>query len=108
MSGVSTGTTAAGATTATPLGGGSSGSAGSMGRMGGMGGMGMMGGMGGGGAEGGTGRRIPPWLVERTEGIWGESAVITPPVIGDDQPVAAPPPTRTGSRPTTRVGNLSQ
>ncbi|HEU5475325.1 MAG TPA: WXG100 family type VII secretion target [Actinophytocola sp.] len=31
------------------------------------------------------GRRVPPWLVE-TEEVWGESSVITPPVIGADPP----------------------
>ncbi|MEE6261337.1 WXG100 family type VII secretion target [Plantactinospora sonchi] len=30
-------------------------------------------------------RRVPPWLTE-TEDVWGESAVITPPVLGEDPP----------------------
>jgi hypothetical protein len=30
-------------------------------------------------------RRVPPWLVE-TEEVWGESSIITPPVIGEDPP----------------------
>jgi hypothetical protein len=42
----------------------------------------MGGGMGGAGAQGMDGnRRIPPWLTE-TEDVWGESATISPPVIG--------------------------
>lgn len=48
------------------------------------------------GAGGDSGsRRVPSWLVE-TEDVWGESAAVTPPVIGDSgtgqQPPAAPPP----------------
>lgn len=40
--------------------------------------------MGGGGAgDMGSGRRIPPWLVE-TEDVWGQSAPIAPSVIGAD------------------------
>jgi hypothetical protein len=40
--------------------------------------------MGGGGAgDLGSGRRIPPWLVE-TEDVWGQSAPIAPSVIGAD------------------------
>ncbi|BCJ49821.1 hypothetical protein Asp14428_12960 [Actinoplanes sp. NBRC 14428] len=39
--------------------------------------------MGMGGAEGGGGRRIPQWLVE-TEDVWGEPAVVTSSVIGDE------------------------
>ncbi|WP_033261987.1 WXG100 family type VII secretion target [Amycolatopsis vancoresmycina] len=39
-------------------------------------------GMGGGG-DMGSGRRIPAWLVE-TENVWGQSAPVAPPVIGDD------------------------
>ncbi|WP_189077727.1 WXG100 family type VII secretion target [Mangrovihabitans endophyticus] len=35
------------------------------------------------GGEGGGGRRLPPWLVE-TEDVWGESAAMTAPVIGED------------------------
>jgi hypothetical protein len=31
----------------------------------------------------GTGRRIPPWLVE-TEDVWGESSAVTPGVIGEE------------------------
>jgi hypothetical protein len=48
--------------------------------------MGMMG-----GADGGTGsgRRVPPWLIE-TEDIWGEAAIVTAPVIGEG-PDPAPP-----------------
>ncbi len=34
------------------------------------------------GDSGGTGRRIPPWLVE-TEDVWGESATVVPSVLGD-------------------------
>jgi uncharacterized protein YukE len=30
-------------------------------------------------------RRVPPWLVE-TEEVWGESSIITPPVIGEEPP----------------------
>jgi uncharacterized protein YukE len=37
------------------------------------------------GAGGANARRIPPWLTE-TEDVWGESAVITPPVLGEDPP----------------------
>ncbi|GAA3521310.1 WXG100 family type VII secretion target [Actinocatenispora rupis] len=33
----------------------------------------------------GGGRRIPPWLVE-TENVWGETAIVAPPVIGEDTP----------------------
>jgi hypothetical protein len=40
-------------------------------------------GMGGGEGGGGGGRRIPPWLVE-TEDVWGEPAVVTSSVIGED------------------------
>jgi hypothetical protein len=51
---------------------------------GGMRGMPMMPmGMGGGEGGGGGGRRIPPWLVE-TEDVWGEPAVVTSSVIGED------------------------
>ncbi|WP_103339826.1 WXG100 family type VII secretion target [Amycolatopsis sp. CA-126428] len=39
-------------------------------------------GMGGGG-DLGSGRRIPAWLVE-TENVWGQSAPVAPPVIGED------------------------
>ncbi|RSM47655.1 hypothetical protein DMA12_08420 [Amycolatopsis balhimycina DSM 5908] len=39
-------------------------------------------GMGGGG-EMGSGRRIPAWLVE-TENVWGQSAPVAPPVIGEE------------------------
>ncbi|WP_103351439.1 WXG100 family type VII secretion target [Amycolatopsis sp. CA-128772] len=39
-------------------------------------------GMGGGG-DMGSGRRIPAWLVE-TENVWGQSAPVAPPVIGED------------------------
>ncbi|MDG4829497.1 WXG100 family type VII secretion target [Solwaraspora sp. WMMD1047] len=58
------------------------------------GGMGMvppmpMGMMGAGDAGAGSGRRIPPWLVE-TEDIWGEAAIVTAPVIGED-PDPGPP-----------------
>lgn len=31
----------------------------------------------------GGARRIPPWLVE-TENVWGESAIVAPPVIGEE------------------------
>ncbi|TDV54998.1 WXG100 family type VII secretion target [Actinophytocola oryzae] len=37
------------------------------------------------GMEGANARRIPPWLTE-TEDVWGESSVITPPVLGEEQP----------------------
>ncbi|HEX6351951.1 WXG100 family type VII secretion target [Actinophytocola sp.] len=37
------------------------------------------------GAGGANARRIPPWLTE-TEDVWGESSVITPPVLGEDSP----------------------
>jgi hypothetical protein len=37
------------------------------------------------GAGGASARRIPPWLTE-TEDVWGESAVITPPVLGEAPP----------------------
>jgi hypothetical protein len=37
------------------------------------------------GMEGANARRIPPWLTE-TEDVWGESAIITPPVLGEDPP----------------------
>lgn len=37
------------------------------------------------GANGANARRVPPWLTE-TEDVWGESAVITPPVLGEDPP----------------------
>jgi uncharacterized protein YukE len=37
------------------------------------------------GAGGANARRVPPWLTE-TEDVWGESAVITPPVLGEDPP----------------------
>lgn len=36
-------------------------------------------------------RRIPPWLME-TEEVWGESATITPPVVGEDPAVEQDPP----------------
>jgi hypothetical protein len=49
--------------------------------------------MAGMGEAGAGGRRIPPWLVE-TEDVWGESAVVTPPVIGE----VAPEPRTPGSR----------
>ncbi|MDI5982720.1 WXG100 family type VII secretion target, partial [Amycolatopsis magusensis] len=39
-------------------------------------------GMGAGG-DMGSGRRIPPWLVE-TEDVWGESSVVAPSVIGEE------------------------
>ncbi|MEQ0564803.1 WXG100 family type VII secretion target [Amycolatopsis sp. NEAU-NG30] len=39
-------------------------------------------GMGGGG-DLGSGRRIPAWLVE-TENVWGQSAPVAPPVIGEE------------------------
>jgi len=39
--------------------------------------------MGMGGGDSGGGRRIPPWLVE-TEDVWGEPAVVTSSVIGED------------------------
>jgi uncharacterized protein YukE len=35
-------------------------------------------------------RRIPPWLME-TEEVWGQSATITPPVVGEDPPDPNPP-----------------
>jgi uncharacterized protein YukE len=41
-----------------------------------------MGGMGMGG-DMGSGRRIPPWLVE-TEDVWGQSAPVAPSVIGEE------------------------
>lgn len=51
-------------------------------------GMGMMPmmpmGAGMGAGDMGAGRRIPPWLVE-TENVWGETAIVAPPVIGEDQ-----------------------
>jgi hypothetical protein len=31
----------------------------------------------------GTGRRVPPWLVE-TEDVWGESTPVAPAVLGED------------------------
>lgn len=37
------------------------------------------------GAGGANARRVPPWLTE-TEDVWGESVVITPPVLGEDPP----------------------
>jgi hypothetical protein len=37
------------------------------------------------GANGANARRVPPWLTE-TEDVWGESSVITPPVLGEDPP----------------------
>ncbi|GAA1981453.1 WXG100 family type VII secretion target [Amycolatopsis minnesotensis] len=39
--------------------------------------------MGMGAGDLGSGRRIPPWLVE-TEDVWGESAAVAPPVIGTE------------------------
>nr|WP_215549729.1 WXG100 family type VII secretion target [Amycolatopsis sp. CA-230715] len=39
--------------------------------------------MGMGAGELGSGRRIPPWLVE-TEDVWGESSAVAPPVIGTE------------------------
>lgn len=40
----------------------------------------------GGAADGmGSGRRVPPWLVE-TEDVWGESSMVTPAVIGEELP----------------------
>ncbi|MFD8499700.1 WXG100 family type VII secretion target [Amycolatopsis sp. NPDC059657] len=39
--------------------------------------------MTGAGNDMGSGRRIPPWLVE-TEDVWGQSAPIAPSVIGED------------------------
>ncbi|WP_158888366.1 WXG100 family type VII secretion target [Amycolatopsis anabasis] len=39
--------------------------------------------MGMGGGDLGSGRRIPPWLVE-TEDVWGESSVVAPTVIGEE------------------------
>jgi hypothetical protein len=40
----------------------------------------------GGAADGmGSGRRVPPWLVE-TEDVWGESSIVTPAVIGEELP----------------------
>lgn len=42
-------------------------------------------GMGGGG-DMGSGRRIPAWLVE-TENVWGQSAPVAPPVIGEEPDV---------------------
>lgn len=36
-------------------------------------------------------RRIPPWLTE-TEEVWGESATITPPVVGEDATAEQNPP----------------
>lgn len=82
-------------------GGGGANAVASAGRMGGMGGMGMMGGGMGAGGKGGSSRRIPPWLVE-TENVWGESAMVTPAVIGDDV-ATAPPPGRAGSLPRSGV-----
>jgi hypothetical protein len=35
-------------------------------------------------------RRIPPWLME-TEEVWGESATITPPVVGEEPAVEQDP-----------------
>ncbi|MEU5263705.1 WXG100 family type VII secretion target [Amycolatopsis sp. NPDC021455] len=37
----------------------------------------------GGGSDMGSGRRIPAWLVE-TENVWGQSAPVAPPVIGEE------------------------
>lgn len=37
------------------------------------------------GGDTGGSRRTPPWLTE-TEDVWGESAIITPPVLGEDPP----------------------
>jgi uncharacterized protein YukE len=37
------------------------------------------------GMGGANARRVPPWLTE-TEDVWGESSVITPPVLGEDPP----------------------
>lgn len=39
--------------------------------------------MGMGAGDLGSGRRIPPWLVE-TEDVWGESSAVAPPVIGTE------------------------
>ncbi|QFU87691.1 WXG100 family type VII secretion target [Amycolatopsis sp. YIM 10] len=39
--------------------------------------------MGMGAGDMGSGRRIPPWLVE-TEDVWGESSVVAPSVIGEE------------------------
>jgi hypothetical protein len=40
----------------------------------------------GGAADGmGSGRRVPPWLVE-TEDVWGESSMVAPAVIGEELP----------------------
>ncbi|MEO3815674.1 PPE domain-containing protein [Plantactinospora sp. B24E8] len=36
-------------------------------------------------------RRVPPWLTE-TEEVWGESAVVTPPVLGADPSEETHPP----------------
>jgi len=73
---------------ATALGAGAGFAAGAASAGGGMSGMAPMMPMGGmmGGADGmGGARRIPPWLVE-TEDVWGESAAVTPSVIGDADP----------------------
>ncbi|MFC6018593.1 WXG100 family type VII secretion target [Plantactinospora solaniradicis] len=37
------------------------------------------------GGDMGGSRRTPPWLTE-TEDVWGESVIITPPVLGEDPP----------------------
>ncbi|MBE1485524.1 WXG100 family type VII secretion target [Plantactinospora soyae] len=37
------------------------------------------------GGDMGGSRRTPPWLTE-TEDVWGESSIITPPVLGEDPP----------------------
>ncbi|MGK4597899.1 WXG100 family type VII secretion target, partial [Amycolatopsis sp. w19] len=39
-------------------------------------------GMGAGG-DMGSGRRIPPWLVE-TENVWGQSSPVAPAVLGEE------------------------
>lgn len=44
-----------------------------------------------GGGDMGGARRIPPWLME-TEEVWGESATITPPVVGEDATAEPDPP----------------
>ncbi|MCP2259308.1 PPE family protein [Streptoalloteichus tenebrarius] len=46
---------------------------------------------GGAAGDAGSGRRVPPWLTE-TEEVWGESAAITPSVIGEaPEPDQEPP-----------------
>lgn len=65
------------------LAGGAAGAAGAAAAKGGMPMMPMMPmGMGGGG-DLGSGRRIPPWLVE-TENVWGQSSPVAPAVLGEE------------------------